>query len=55
MSDSTGKGDSRRPYIQELYDAGYDIAFAKNPEDRAAAQWRLKKLEAKRKDQHASD
>jgi len=50
-----GKGDSRRPYNQELYDAGYALAFAKTPEEKAAAQRLLARLEAKRKEQHASD
>ena len=30
-----GKGDRQRPQNQELYEAGYNVTFAKTPEEKA--------------------
>ena len=44
---SGGKGDRQRPVVQALYDAGYDVAFAKTPAAKAAARKILKEVWAK--------
>lgn len=48
-----GKGDRQRPQNKEMFDLGYDMAFGKTPEIKAAARKRW--LELKGKNCNAAD